>query len=227
MSADSTPQPTPTQPWPEDDPLGRIKGETAKHHRALNDYAQLGAGRSLTKLLDHWKHQDRPEPAPTRQLRTLKTWSAKYHWQARLAAWTAHRTAEERAIWAERERAARLRNWETAEAAQTLVLEALIEQAPRLIRSSRREVRQPDGSVREIVTIGLDATALARLGDYGLKVQEAALQTQRQAAGTEDDPIHTVGLSLGEWRAQQAERRAAALETLAEFGEGRGARGEE
>jgi len=81
-------------------------------------------------------------------------------------------------------------------------------------------VRQPDGSVREIVTIGLDATALARLGDYQLKAQEAALQTNRKASGTEDDPINIVGLSLDEWRAQQDQRRQAALETLAEFGEG-------
>jgi hypothetical protein len=210
----------PTDPqWDEDDPLGRIKGETAKHHRAINDYAQLGAGRSLTKLIKHWARHPTPEPTPTKHLRTLKLWSAKYQWQARIAAWAAQRTAEERLIWQERELAARTQNWEIAEAAAAIVLETLIEQAPRLIRSSRREVKQPDGKIREIVTVGLDAQALARLGDYQLKAQAAALGTDRKAAGTQEDPIHTVGLSLEEWRAQQAERRQAALETLAEFSE--------
>lgn len=214
MSNPSTP---PTQ-WDPDAPLARATGETAKQNQAINDYALLGAGRSLTKLLDHWAHQNSPEPAPTRVLRTLKTWSSRHHWQARIGAWQDHQNEAERQLWAERSKQARQSNWQAAEAGQALVLETLIEQAPRLVRSTRRVVKQPDGSEREIVTIGLDANALTRLGDYVLKAQEAALQTNRKAAGTEEDPVITVALSLADWRAQQAERRAAAMETLAEFG---------
>lgn len=211
-------KPTPAT-WDPQAPLARMTGETAKQNQAINDYALLGAGRSLTKLLDHWARRPDPEPSPTDRLRTLKLWSSRNHWQARIAAWQDHQNEAERLAWAERSKKARLDNWRAAEAGQALVLETLIEQAPRLVRSTRREVRQADGSIREIVTIGLDANAISRLGDYVLKAQEAALQTNRKAAGTEEDPVHTVALSLADWKAQQAERRASALETLAEFGE--------
>lgn len=212
---------TPPTQWDPDAPLARAMGETATANQALNDYALIIHGRSLAQLreryLDQRKTKGGPKP-PTTQMATLKTWSSRHHWQARIGAWQDIQNEAERQLWAERSKQARQSNWQAAEAGQALVLETLIEQAPRLVRSTRRVVKQADGTEREIVTIGLDANALTRLGDYVLKAQEAALQTNRKAAGTEEDPVHTVALSLADWRAQQAERRAAAMETLAEFG---------
>lgn len=221
-STQPNPKPDAGPAWDPANPLARAKGETVTANKALHDYALIAHGRSLAKLREQYLDQRRTEGAPkppSTQMTTLKGWSTRHHWQARIAAWQEAQNEAERQLWAERQRKARQDNWRAAEAGQALVLETLIEQAPRLVRSSRRVVKQPDGKEREIVTIGLDANAITRLGDYVLKAQEAALQTNRKAAGTEEDPIHTVALSLEEWRAQQSERRAAALETLAEFKE--------
>lgn len=73
---------------------------TPKAAQAFADYAALGAGRSLDKLVTHY--QSRPESAPTRQLTSLKVWSTKYGWQDRIKRMAAEQTAEvaelERAI---------------------------------------------------------------------------------------------------------------------------------
>lgn len=50
--------------------------------QAFLDYAALGPARSLEAL--HRRYQSVPESSPTRRLPTLKTWSVKYQWQARL-----------------------------------------------------------------------------------------------------------------------------------------------
>ena len=134
----------PTPDWDPDNPLARMKGETTRQNQALNDYAGMGGGRSLAKLRESYRNQKdtgtTPNP-PTTTERTLKTWSTGNHWQARIAAWTAHETERERQRWAERTRQARERNWQAADAALAAIVETLTEQAPRLLRSSRREVR--------------------------------------------------------------------------------------
>lgn len=213
---------TPSTQWDPDDPLARMPGETGRQNAALHDYAAMGAGRSLASLERRYQDQRRtggaPKP-PSTSLTTIKKWSTTNDWQARITAWTAHQTEQERRTWEERSRAWREQAWDLGQDIRAVVAETFREQAPRLIRSSRREMRQPDGSTREIVTVGLDANAAARLVDAMIKAADAGLETHRQAAGTEEDPVHTVALSLADWRAQQAERRAAAMETLAEFGD--------
>lgn len=74
----------------QDTPLSRIKGETIKAHNALMDYFLMGGGRSFNKLFDRWERiQKSPEPypkePPTKRVQTLKDWSSRYHWQARIA----------------------------------------------------------------------------------------------------------------------------------------------
>jgi hypothetical protein len=72
-----------------DDPLSRIKGETIKAHNALMDYFLMGSGRSLNLLLEKYRAQIVSEvylkAPPTKRLQTLKNWSSRYHWQARIA----------------------------------------------------------------------------------------------------------------------------------------------
>lgn len=67
-------------------PLNRIKGETIKAHSALMDYFLMfeDRDRSLEKLRRRYA-ESTPEKALTVHLRTLKGWSARYHWQARIA----------------------------------------------------------------------------------------------------------------------------------------------
>ncbi len=67
----------------QDTPLSRIKGETIKAHRALMDYFLMGEGRSLANLCQIYT-EPAPDP-PTLHIATLKIWSSRYHWQARIA----------------------------------------------------------------------------------------------------------------------------------------------
>ncbi|KKL53721.1 hypothetical protein LCGC14_1300080, partial [marine sediment metagenome] len=68
-----------------DTPLNRVANETIKAHTALMDYWQIGAGRSLVNLCQiYTKPMPDPEP-PTVHIATLKVWSSRYHWQARIA----------------------------------------------------------------------------------------------------------------------------------------------
>lgn len=69
--------------WDATNPLARAVGETRKAHTALRDYWLLGPGRSITKLHQSYMQTTSQEP-PTRTLRTIRGWSAKYAWQDRV-----------------------------------------------------------------------------------------------------------------------------------------------
>lgn len=109
--------------WDPDAPLTRMKGERTDANQALNDYALMGAGRSLAKLCDHYKRGQNvgsslaqpgggvspagrtpPAQPPTKRLPTLETWSSRYDWQRRVAAWQALQIAKEHEKWEERRR---------------------------------------------------------------------------------------------------------------------------
>lgn len=71
-------------------PLNRIKGESEKAHNALMDYFLMGGGRSFSKLFDWWDRiregaESYPKEPPTKRFQTLKDWSSKFQWQARIA----------------------------------------------------------------------------------------------------------------------------------------------
>lgn len=101
-----------TTPWRLDDPLGRIEREEIKHSIALRDYASLGDNPTLPKLAA--EYQSRTDDVPTRQLSTLKRWSTKFHWQARVAAHKAIKH-EEREAEREAERSKRRQQLEDAD----------------------------------------------------------------------------------------------------------------
>ena len=65
-----------------DTPLNRIANETIKAHAALMDYWLMGDGRSQAKLHRNYTKAT-PEP-PTLHIETIKKWSVRYHWQARI-----------------------------------------------------------------------------------------------------------------------------------------------
>lgn len=56
---------------------------TDKAAEAFAAYVDLGPGRSLEALARRYKRST--EPVPTKHVQTLKTWSAKYGWQARIS----------------------------------------------------------------------------------------------------------------------------------------------
>lgn len=57
--------------------------ETEAAERAFGDYLALGPGRSLEAL---WRSYAGNDSAPTHRLRTLKGWSSRHRWQARMTA---------------------------------------------------------------------------------------------------------------------------------------------
>lgn len=56
---------------------------TDKAAEAFADYVELGPKRSLPTLAAAYKLCT--EPVPTKHIQTLKTWSSKYQWQARIS----------------------------------------------------------------------------------------------------------------------------------------------
>lgn len=70
---------------------GHTPKESPDAVKAFADYYELGASRSLEKLLD--RYRSGTEPAPTRRMTTLKTWSTTFGWQDRIRAITQEQLA--------------------------------------------------------------------------------------------------------------------------------------
>jgi hypothetical protein len=73
-----------------DAPLNRIKSETRKAHDGFMDYFLMGGGRSFSKLFERWERiregtKPYPKEPPCKRFQTLKDWSSKFQWQARIA----------------------------------------------------------------------------------------------------------------------------------------------
>lgn len=169
--------------WTPDDPLGRAKGETLRANQALADYWRLGPARSLAKLLESWGRfgddSESPEP-PTRRLKTLKTWSAKFDWQARIQAATLLQQAADEAEWLERRRAVREADWRQAEVLRDLA-DKILAEAPRFVISGRTLIKGQDGEPdREIVTVQLKL-------DLAIKSIETGSKLARLAAEMDSD----------------------------------------
>lgn len=74
----------------------RQKGETAKAVVACNDYLRMGPSRSLAKVRQIYVGATSIQP-PTKHLRTLQEWSARYGWVARAEQYDAQVEAEKNA----------------------------------------------------------------------------------------------------------------------------------
>jgi hypothetical protein len=73
--------------WIIDEPLTRVKGESKRANAALRDYALMGAGRALRKLLQNYIERaanvEQAQP-PTTRWSTICGWSASLAWQERV-----------------------------------------------------------------------------------------------------------------------------------------------
>lgn len=122
--------------------------ETPKAAEAFSDYVGLGSSRSLELLASVYR--SRTEPAPTKHLRTLKDWSSKFRWQARIV----------EAANAETERKLQLASEMDAETffKTSEKLSKAIESTsePRDIISIRESVRKPTPKGATHVNVSLD-----------------------------------------------------------------------
>lgn len=185
--------------WNAKEPLGRGKGEKGKPNAALNDYYMLGAGRSLRRLcaLYRERHQSASEGAaetglpPTRRLRTLFGWSARYHWQERVEAAQAEAEAERRRIRLERQIKVDDEDWTLGSELRNLA-HLILAEGPKYLKTTRRfiagakqTVVGADGKTytvqvepdREIITVALNAPV-------AIRAAKVASDMQREAAGT-------------------------------------------
>lgn len=176
--------------WDKDAPLDSLSTsegkiiETAKHSQALRDYAMLGPARSLIKLLHRYTAYapDGPKP-PTTSIDTLKTWSAQFDWQSRIAAWDLQEAERDMLEWEQRRRELRERDWNEGNDLRDKV-QTFIEQLPRFTRTQIAETESTEQDaqgndvkvITRIVTVKLNAnlTQLARALERASKLQRLA-----------------------------------------------------
>lgn len=175
--------------WDTNNPLAPTPDEPARASRALNDYALLGAGRTLAQLAEGYRTRPRsgPEKPPTRQLSQLKVWSTQWGWVARVAAYDAQIAEQARRAWEARwvERQAQLReqSWDAGQAAIARALELLQQTA---VHSSRSEVvtyePDEDGRRRKVVTVTIERAPKGSLRDIAALLK-AGGEAARLATG--------------------------------------------
>lgn len=68
--------------------------ESAKAFQAFVNYLDMGHHRSLEKLCERYRtaSKEHPELPPTVRLQTLKNWSVRHAWQARIEAYGVHQS---------------------------------------------------------------------------------------------------------------------------------------
>ena len=170
-----------------DTPLSRIKGETQKAHNALMDYFLTGV--SLEKLRQKYVKTTLNAP-PTIHLRTLQGWSARYHWQARIA----QQAENDNAIILEKiekESAAKLAKWQAQHMGEAEALAHLADQA-----------RGDMGQLADVSS----RTDLANHPQSALVKNITQHYTQTTGGIGEDNQaeIKTTRITLGLYDAQQA-----------------------
>jgi hypothetical protein len=175
-----------------DDPLARITRETRRANAALHDYALMGAGRSLDKLLSKYRNQfesNSETRPPTKRLGSLAAWSTTFHWQARVDRFDQIEHDKELAKWEERRAALREADWQAGEDLRKQVA-AFLAELPKFI-TRNEDIVEIDGEKVKVITLGLNT----RLGELAMVVQ-AASGLQRLPLGEPTADIRLHGAAL-------------------------------
>lgn len=188
----------PVRPWDISDPLAPMfymngkRFETAKAHRGLLDYAQLGAMRSLARLHEHYTEST--TESPTLSLDTIATWSVRYDWMARTARWDVIQADLEIDAWENRRRALKELDWNMGSDLR-MVIADLLEAMPKFVRRSESEKTDvlEDGTqvITKVVTVELGAS----LSQIALALKRAS-ELQRLAADLPTESIQLSGAAL-------------------------------
>lgn len=172
-------------------PLARLRNEPLKHHAALLDYYKLGEGRSLAKLQECYR--EAPNLPPTKRLKSLKTWSVRYMWQARIAAQKLLDDAEDARIWAERRRNVREADYQQAERLRDLA-NRMLDESPDFIKRKEKFIKGEDGEPDQlIVTLEINSRLL-------IDAAKLSSDLARRAAGMETDTV-----KINDWRVEVIE----------------------
>jgi hypothetical protein len=196
--------------WDWDNPLGRYTGETSRANAALQDYVDLGPGRSLAvlargyrgeiapgepyfELFKAYRGQGQGKPGaipPTRQLSTLEGWSSRFQWQARLSRYQQIDNERREAIRETRRQELEDLDWKTGKDLRDKAV-AFLAELPKFQSDTVQKVEQPDGSTLQIVTVRLN-TSISQLSQ-ALRV---ASELQRLSIHEPTDITEYHGASL-------------------------------
>lgn len=157
------------------DPWEQQEGETSRAHSAFLQYMNLPAA---TRSIDAaWRRSTNRQQTVDgkRAPPAWGKWSVKYSWPARAAAHDAYLAKREQdeydAVWLERRRIARERDYTQADELRRIIDDAL-PQAERFIRTQRTIVpARGDTPEREVITMGFDIVGLARVLAEASKLQ--------------------------------------------------------
>lgn len=225
MTTDTAPRYDPANP------LAAIEGETINAHQALIDFWEMGADREKTKLAERYSGinrardgqasgEQRPPTKSTNQKTArnqITTWASQHQWRERIQQAATNEAARVQEIMIERRAAVLVQQFEIGQRMIELGQEGL-KQSQQFTRTTRRLVKGKNGEPdREIITVRMDARAVAQFSNDGIALLRSATGLDDKASGTPDDPIHTVTESRAEWEQRAAERASAAASTLAEF----------
>lgn len=155
------------------DPWEQQEGETSKAFAAFSLYLrQPAATRSIEAA---WKSVEGRQRSSSHAPGYWFAWSVKYSWLARATAHDAYLAKREQdeydAVWLERRRIARNRDYTQADELRRIIDEAL-PQAERFLRTQRTIVPARDNTPeREVITMGFDIVGLARVLAEASKLQ--------------------------------------------------------
>lgn len=160
--------------WNPENPLSRGRDETIRANVALNDYALMGPGRSLAKLLERYRNVSETSLVrpPSKRLPTLAHWSVDYSWQVRVAAWEALKQAEAEAEWNRRRQELCEIEWSKAK--------TLLERAEAMLKHPfTEEIKSETGTI--IKPVKWTASDAARYTELASKLMRlaAGLETER------------------------------------------------
>ena len=167
-------------------PLERCQGESKRANLALRDYCIMGGGRSISKLLKRYLAATDQQP-PTRREPTLKTWSARFRWQARLALWENTQQKAEEEHWRKRRLEIRRDDDSLGKRLREVVQEFLADlpkfTQTRRVKQGEKMTTDPDTGepIKEVTYIQF-VKINTNPGQLG-QASKAASELQRTAAG--------------------------------------------
>ena len=182
--------------WDRDDPLMLCEDESRKSNIALRDYWALGPGRTLLALCKKYTKLQGTTAAPTLSHQTLKQWSTKYDWQARINQVKVNEDARVMAEWQARQAEWRQRGWEAAQALSDKVRLMLA------FPISRKVVDNGDGTQTIIEPINWRASDVAKLMETASKLARASSQM------TTNTPSTQLNIDMSQLTIEQLERIA-------------------
>lgn len=158
--------------------LAQVDGESRRAHQAFHDYALMGAGRSLGKLLGWYAERAAAGEMPASTKRsTIETWSARHRWQERVGAWEAEVARLEVLAWEARRREQREREWKMAA--------RLLDRAEAMLAFPLERTRQEIGEDGEAVTIvepaGWRQVDIARVAELASKLARLAAEMETES----------------------------------------------